>query len=155
MNRNDLLRRVQEYASQQSLVLGQRLGDGMHGIVFAASHQTKQGGYALKVHERSKEYLRERDVYVRLQELGVTNILGCRVPELLAFDDTLSVIAITIVERPFVLDFAGAYLDHAPDFSDEVLPIGARRKRSNSGADGPMSRRSCGVSRATAFSCST
>jgi hypothetical protein len=27
----------------------------------------------------------------------------------------------SVVTRPFVLDFAGAYLDHAPDFSDEVL----------------------------------
>jgi hypothetical protein len=27
----------------------------------------------------------------------------------------------TMVKRPFVLDFAGAYLDHAPDFSEEVM----------------------------------
>ena len=27
----------------------------------------------------------------------------------------------TMVSRPFVLDFAGAYLDVAPDFSEEVL----------------------------------
>jgi hypothetical protein len=26
-----------------------------------------------------------------------------------------------LVARPFVLDFAGAYLDQAPDFSEEVL----------------------------------
>ena len=38
-----------------------------------------------------------------------------------AFDDDLSVIEMTMVERPFVLDFAGAYLDEPPDFSEEVL----------------------------------
>lgn len=26
-----------------------------------------------------------------------------------------------MVSRPYVLDFAGAYLDYAPDFSEEVL----------------------------------
>jgi hypothetical protein len=26
-----------------------------------------------------------------------------------------------VVSRPFVLDFAGAYLDKPPDYSDEVL----------------------------------
>ena len=27
----------------------------------------------------------------------------------------------TVVSRPFLLDFAGAYLDWSPDFSDEVM----------------------------------
>src|SRR5207245_9261064 len=76
---------------------------------------------ALKVHERDKEYRRERDVYLRLQEHRVTDIRGCHVPEMIAFDDELWVIAMTLVARPFVLDFAGAYLDEAPDFSEEVL----------------------------------
>jgi len=40
---------------------------------------------------------------------------------LVAFDDALWVIEMTIVDRPFVLDFAGAYLDQPPDFSEEVL----------------------------------
>jgi hypothetical protein len=40
----------------------------------------------------------------------------CHVPQMVAFDDDLWVIAMTLVERPFVLDFAGAYLDQAPRF---------------------------------------
>ncbi len=40
---------------------------------------------------------------------------------LLAGDDELFIIEMTVVSRPFVLDFAGAYLDGAPDFSPEVL----------------------------------
>jgi hypothetical protein len=85
----------------------------MHGIVFAARHQTKGGRFALKAHERAQEYARERDVYLRLQDRGVTRIGRCSVPELIAFDDELWVIAMTLVAQPFVLDFAGAYLDRA------------------------------------------
>jgi hypothetical protein len=48
-------------------------------------------------------------------------IRGCNVPALIDFDDELWVIEMTVVGRPFVLDFAGAYLDQEPDFSDEVL----------------------------------
>jgi len=50
----------------------------------------------------------------------VTEILGFHVPELVSFDAQLSVIEIHIVKPPFVLDFAGAYLDERPEFSDEV-----------------------------------
>jgi len=58
---------------------------------------------------------------LRLQQLEVTEILGSHVPILLNFDDNLAVIEMSIVTRPFVLDFAGAYLDQAPEFSEEVL----------------------------------
>jgi hypothetical protein len=55
-----------------------------------------------------------------LKKLGVTTIRGCRVPQMLGYDDNLWVLEITIVTRPFVLDFGGAYLDRPPDFSDDV-----------------------------------
>jgi hypothetical protein len=121
MSRTDLLRRVEEYAHRNNLAVGEQLGYGVHGIVFAAKYQTKGGQVAVKAHERDKEYRRERDIYLRLQEHAVTEIRGCYVPEMVAFDDELWVIAMTVVDRPFVLDFAGAYLDQAPDFSDEVV----------------------------------
>jgi hypothetical protein len=41
--------------------------------------------------------------------------------KLLAHDDELWVLEMTIVKKPYVLDFAGAYLDHPPDYSIEVL----------------------------------
>jgi hypothetical protein len=121
MSRAGLVRRVQEYADRKGLVVGQQLGLGVHGIVFTAERQTEGGRWALKVHERAAAHAQERDVYLRLQEPDVTLIRGCNVPELLAFDDELWVIAMTIVTRPFVLDFAGASLDQPPDFSGEVL----------------------------------
>jgi hypothetical protein len=60
-------------------------------------------------------------VYLRLIECEVADIRGCAIPEMLRYDDELWGIEMTIGTRPFVLDFAGAYLDQAPDFSEEVL----------------------------------
>ena len=47
-------------------------------------------------------------------------MLGFSVPQYIHADDDLRVIEMSIVTRPFVLDFAGAYLDAPPDFPKEV-----------------------------------
>lgn len=59
-------------------------------------------------------------VYLRLQDLEVTHVLGLRVPILINFDDDCRAIEMTIVSPPFCLDFGGAYLDRRPDYSPEV-----------------------------------
>jgi hypothetical protein len=133
MTRRDLIRRAQEYADRNGLVLGRELGFGVHGIVFSAERQTEGGRSALKVHERDPAYVRERDVYLRLREHGVCAIRGCNVPQLVEFDDVLWVIEMTVVARPFVLDFAGAYLDEPADYSDEVLADWRDEKREQFG----------------------
>jgi hypothetical protein len=66
------------------------------------------------------QYLRERAVYERLRQVGVAKILGFNVPRFIRADDDLRIIEMTVVTRPFVLDFAGAYLDAPPEFSDEI-----------------------------------
>jgi hypothetical protein len=43
------------------------------------------------------------------------------VPQLLNIDEEFRALEMTIVRPPFLLDFAGAYLDGAPDFSEDVL----------------------------------
>ncbi len=43
----------------------------------------------------------------------------------------------TVVKPPFVLDFAGAYLDRAPDFSEEVLADWTAEKQEQFGARWP------------------
>jgi hypothetical protein len=133
MSRADLVRRVQEYADRKGLLVGRELGFGVHGIVFSAERQTEGGPCALKVHERAAAYAQERDVYLRLQEHDVTLLRGCNVPELLTFDDELWVIEMTVVTRPFVLDFAGASLDQPPGFSEEVLADWQREKQEQFG----------------------
>jgi hypothetical protein len=90
------------------------IGISGNSSVFAAAGQSGPGGRATKVHLREEFYL-------RLRNRDITAIRGCNVPELIGYDDGLWVIEMTIVSRPFVLDFAGAYLDRAPVFSEEVL----------------------------------
>jgi hypothetical protein len=48
---------------------------------------------------------------------------------LITFDDRLLVLEMTIVKRPFVLDFAGAYLDSRPDFPQDVWTDWEAEKR--------------------------
>jgi len=43
------------------------------------------------------------------------------VPQLLRIDEEFRAIEMTIVRSPFLLDFADARLDEAPDFSEDVL----------------------------------
>ena len=121
MSMLELHQRAAEYARQHGLTVGRELGAGVHGSVFAAAGQSGTGRTAIKAHQREQFYVRERDVYLRLQERGITLVRGGNVPELLGHDDRLWVIEMTIVARPFVLDFAGAYLDQAPEFSEEVM----------------------------------
>jgi hypothetical protein len=116
-----LLARAQAYAARHQLELREQLGRGVHGIVLVAQSQVKRGRSAVKIHEHADAYHRERDVYLRLQEHNVKTLRGCRVPKLLDFDDELWVIRMTVVKRPFVLDFAGAFLDRPPDFGEDVV----------------------------------
>lgn len=96
---------------------------------------------AVKAHsQRSRHYATERDIYLRLQARGVTEILGFHVPELVRYDDELWVIEMHIVKPPFVLDFAGAYLDKRPDFSDEVWAEWEADKKEQFGRNWPKVR---------------
>lgn len=121
--KEELIRRAQAYVSRHGLLLGAHLGSGVHGTVFVTKSQPekKRAKAAIKVHQREPDYRRERDVYLRLQENELNSIHGCHVPELVRYDDELWIIEMTVVKRPFVLDFAGAFLDKGPDFSEEVL----------------------------------
>jgi hypothetical protein len=120
MFREELVRRVEQYVSRKGSVLGKQLGSGIHGTVFAVQNQTEPGRSAVKGYEQEAHYRRERDVYLRLHECAISQVRGCAVPEMVEFDDALWVIEMTIVTRPFVLDFAGAHLDQPPEFPEEA-----------------------------------
>jgi hypothetical protein len=114
-----LIQNAQAYARQHQLHLAERLGFGVHGIIFVAGGNSKVGKTAVKVHRSLEPYLRERAVYERLKQDGVSEIIGFNVPQLIGFDEELRVIEMSIVARPFVLDFAGAYLDQRPPFPED------------------------------------
>jgi len=115
-----LIQHAQTYIHRHNLRLAERLGHGIHGIVYAAERNDKPGNVAIKVHRSRDAYERELAAYLRLREEHVEEVFGFNVPKLIHFDEELLVIEMTIVARPFVLDFAGAYLDCAPQFSDEI-----------------------------------
>jgi len=135
------MRRAQEYAHQNDLSLGDELGFGVHGIVLSAESQINIPHSplrcAVKMHERDTCYQRERDIYLRLKDHDIRDIRGCAVPELIRYHDKLWIIEMTLVARPYVLDFAGAYLDWVPDFSEEVMADWQADKKEQFGSQWP------------------
>ena len=132
-----ILKNALTYAAQHQMELAERLGLGVHGIIFVAEDKSKSGKTAVKAHRELEPYRRERAVYERLKQAGVAELVGFNVPQLVEADDGLRVIEMSIVTRPFVLDFAGAYLDAPPDFPDEVWAEWAAGKREQFAAHWP------------------
>ena len=112
----ELRNRAEAFARQRGFQLDRMLGFGNDGVVWETTR-----GSALKIEERRSGYERELAAYQRLGERGLAEIAGFAVPQLVAYDDQLLAIEMTIVFPPSVLDFAKAYLDRPPDFSAEVL----------------------------------
>jgi hypothetical protein len=124
--------RAELYARRHSLTLSSDLkfGWGYDGVVIGST-----AGSAIKALGFELLYHRERDVYLRLAQYGVEEVLGFSVPALLGFDDELWCIEMEVVSPPFVLDFAGAYLDRRPDYPDEVLEEWQEEKLEQFGAE--------------------
>ncbi len=125
----DIEQRTSLYAARRGLTLDERrLGYGQNGTVYATDAPS-----AVKTHARRKAYRRELDCYRRLRDHSVLHVRGHRVPQLIAWDDELWVVEMTIVWPPFVLDFADSQLDQAPDFPDEVMEEWHDEKREQFG----------------------
>ena len=122
------------YAARYELRLDERLGFGIHGSVHVVEHKIKGDKSAIKSHRAPEFYVRERAVYQRLSIAGISDILGFHVPQFIRADDDLEVIEMTIVTRPFVLDFAGAYVGAPPEFSEEIWAGWEAEKREQFGA---------------------
>lgn len=127
----DMLRRSQEYAKRYALRLDRRLGFGKDGTVWETDRQT-----ALKVFRHADPFRREVAAYARLAERRVLDVNGHRVPQVERVDEELLGIEMTIVQPPFVLDFASAYLDRAaPEFPEDVMAEWLARKREEFGSN--------------------
>ncbi len=109
-----------QYAARHQLELAEGLGSGKDGIVRVAKHKARPADVAIKVLRWDEFYQREKQAYERLREFGVSAVRSFNVPQLIGSDDDLRVLEMTIVKRPFVLDFAGAYLDTRPEFPADV-----------------------------------
>ena len=129
-----LIENAQAYARKHELQLTERLGFGIHGIIFSAQHKSHLGKSVLKAHRDEEPFLRELSIYERLMAEEVGEILGFNVPDFLGADEGLRIIEMSLVARPFVLDFAGAYLDKPPEFSEEIWAEWEAEKRELFGA---------------------
>ena len=108
---------VYEQIARQTLLGYLGSGPGQDGFVLESSNLT-----AAKFFDREDRYLRERDVYRVLAGKSIDQIAGHNVPRLIRAIDSIFVLELTIVERPFLLDFAGAKLPHeVPDFEAHVI----------------------------------
>jgi len=137
MDEEELMEKAEAVARERGCTIGERLGSGIHGIVIVLESESKAAMTALKVLWSAKPYRRERETYERLMEARVTKVRGFNVPQLLWWDDELLALEMTVVAPPFVLDFAGAYLDFAPDFSPEAWEDWSRKNEEQFGADWP------------------
>ncbi len=124
----DIDARASLYADRRGLRIERPLGYGKDGKVLQTHMST-----AMKVFFRRDAYTRESACYRRLAEHDVEEVLGHAVPRLLSSDDELLVIEMEIVASPYLLDFADAHLDVAPDFPDEVIQEWHERKQEQFG----------------------
>ena len=120
--------RAWAYASVRGLKIRDALGRGLHGCVLSSSGRT-----AIKAHNTDTSYTRELACYNRLRERNISEICGHHVPQYIGCDDTLWVIEMAIVTPPFLLDFAGAYLDWPPEFPPETMEYWHHEKQEQFG----------------------
>ena len=124
------------YLGLNSASVEDRYGSGKDGTVFASSRNT-----AVKVHAYRDRFEKEVQVYERLASEGVTQVLGANVPKLIQFHSELMVLEITVVKRPFVIDFATSSLDMPPDFTDEVWQVWREQREEEFGSYWPHAAR--------------
>jgi hypothetical protein len=139
--REELEQKAESYASLRNARITDHLGAGVQGIVFVFTSNSKRERYAVKIHQHREPYQRECAVYARLKELAISRVLDFHVPRIIRSDDAWLAIEMTIVTQPFVLDFASAYLDAKPQFSEDILNDWEARAREKFGHRWPTVQR--------------
>lgn len=124
------MQRALAYARQLDIRLEDRLGFGKDGIVWSTEKPS-----VVKVFEKDYRWQRELDVYRRLESLNMRSIRGHQIPVFLGADKEYLAIHMTLVRRPFLLDFATAQLDAPLEFPPEVLEEWERDKAEQFGAN--------------------
>ena len=119
MNVDDIFQRANAYAEARNLTFTKELGAGVHGIVRVAKDNVNFRRSAVKFHRSEAPYRREQEAYLRLRELELRQVRGCNIPLLVNWDDEYRAIEMSIVTRPFVLDFAATWLEEPPDFPQD------------------------------------
>ncbi len=115
---------IQFYAISRGISIddSDSIGFGQDGAVWRSSRKT-----AIKVLERERTYINERDAYLRLREENVTHLGIFAVPSLVDYNDQLWIVEMAIVTPPYLLDFGKAYVDrdspYTPEQKEESLEL--------------------------------
>ena len=133
--------KFEAFCAFRSITKHECLGCGVHGSVWVVSDKQNPAPWALKLLHRPQFYERERDCHIRLREQEVFCLQGFNVPQMLGFDDTWQSVEMTIVRPPFVLDFAGAWLDEPPEFSADAWEMWEAEKREQFEKDWPQAKK--------------
>ncbi|HEY8746344.1 MAG TPA: hypothetical protein VIM11_00110 [Tepidisphaeraceae bacterium] len=120
---DDIANRANDYVTTRGIRLERLIGFGREARVYGTGRRT-----AIKIHDDFEAFQRELLCYIRLVTLEITEVLGHQVPKLFDADERLMVLELTVVERPFLLDFGAARLDSAPDFPADVLETWEQEK---------------------------
>jgi hypothetical protein len=108
-----------QYEVRYNLRFVDALGNGKDGRVFKTAD-----GQAVKFFNDETIYRRELRAYQILRQRDIDGIKGFQIPQLTRWDDALLAIEMTVVQPPFLLDFASAYTQNEYDrseFTQEVL----------------------------------
>lgn len=113
MIEEELEKRARLYCDTKGmrLVVNPILGFGSDGRVWRTS-----AGTAVKAFEMAKCYTQEQECYRRLSGARVVEIDGLAVPAMEGFDDKLMVVEMSIVQKPYLLDFGKVHLDKPPPY---------------------------------------
>ncbi|MFH5802846.1 hypothetical protein [Alienimonas sp. DA493] len=124
--------RAERFDDRYRIVYTTELGAGYDGIVLGMAAPS-----AVKALRHERLYRKEVAVYRRLEEHGVRTVDGFRIPRLIRTDDELWTFEMSWVNPPFVLDFAGAYLDEEPPWAgdEEVYGTWLAEKQEQFGAE--------------------
>jgi hypothetical protein len=107
----ELLRKAEDYVQDKGhrIVRKARLGGGTDGEVWRSTRPS-----AIKVVIGPKNYQDELESYRRLNAANLYHLNGFDIPRLVARDDRLQIIEMSIVQPPYLLDFGKVYFDHPP-----------------------------------------
>ncbi|MEM7700137.1 MAG: hypothetical protein AAF236_17210, partial [Verrucomicrobiota bacterium] len=110
------LETIEPYLRVNTLTVVKQLGFGIHGRVWSVRGPNDRIISAIKLFEDESPFERELAVYERLNEENCHQVGQFRIPRLLDSAPEYPLIRISIVQRPFCLDFASAYLDELPAY---------------------------------------
>jgi len=97
-------------------VLIDKFGVGVQGRVVG-----NDAGNAVKAFEFEEHYKTEREAYRRIRKARLQKIGPFNNPQLKRCDDELWIIEMSVVQPPFLVDFAAAYIDRPHPYSYEEL----------------------------------